>query len=450
MNPQHSPDSETDRLPRNTTPTWEVELLISGVAVFAMLQLPDWLDGQMSALLPRFDANLRMPLQTLFIYATSASVILAATFSLHLLLRAHWIARVGMHSIYPDGVRWSRLRSGPIVREVEMRLAGDPLAAIERADNRATRVFAIGVSLASTLLALVLAIGLVFPPVWLLTHWLAPRVRGDMVFLAIGALFLVPWIVLLWMDRLFGARIAPNGLLWRLLRPVFYGYAAIGLGKGSSVLGLMGSHHGERRMHAITTLSMLACMFMVFATLMLQHNLGSIGTYALFPDLRPTDARQLDGAHYDDQRDPLHDRPRPFIPSMVVKGDYLPLVVPYRPERDADAQRRHCPQAMKIADKAARADALLQCLTELHPLALDGTPIKDLRYDVGQDPRTDRPALIAMLDIRALAPGRHILTVGSTPDTQHDETLGPVMVVRVGTPPRDARDPALDQIAFWR
>ena len=39
-------------LPRRTTPTWEVELLISGVAVFAMLQLPGWLDDRLFALLP--------------------------------------------------------------------------------------------------------------------------------------------------------------------------------------------------------------------------------------------------------------------------------------------------------------------------------------------------------------------------------------------------------------
>jgi hypothetical protein len=31
------PDESADNLPRHTTPTWEVELLISGVAVFAML-----------------------------------------------------------------------------------------------------------------------------------------------------------------------------------------------------------------------------------------------------------------------------------------------------------------------------------------------------------------------------------------------------------------------------
>ena len=133
-----------DKLPRHTTPTWEVELLISGVAVFAMLQLPGWLNDRLLFLLPRFDAGWRAPLFPVFSYATSAAVILAATFALHLLLRAYWIALVGMHSVYPDGIRWDRLRMGPIEREQTQRRDGDFAALIERADNRASIVFAAG------------------------------------------------------------------------------------------------------------------------------------------------------------------------------------------------------------------------------------------------------------------------------------------------------------------
>src|SRR5690606_735851 len=121
-------------LPRNTTPTWEVELLISGVAVFAMLQLPGLLDDALFALQPRLDAGWDEPLRMVYVYLKAAAVLLALTFSVHLLLRAHWIAAVGMHSIYPDGVRWDRLRIGPVQRAVEEDRAGDQHALIERAD----------------------------------------------------------------------------------------------------------------------------------------------------------------------------------------------------------------------------------------------------------------------------------------------------------------------------
>lgn len=78
-----------------TARTWEVELLISGVAVFAMLQLPGWLDDGMFALSPRLNDDWQIVVKLSYFYAKSAAVVLAVTFALHLLLRAQWIALVG-------------------------------------------------------------------------------------------------------------------------------------------------------------------------------------------------------------------------------------------------------------------------------------------------------------------------------------------------------------------
>ncbi len=50
----------------------------------------------------------------------------------------------------------------------------------------------------------------------------------------------------------------------------------------------------------------------------------------------------------------------------------------------------------------------------------------------GEDPRTDRPALLAMIDVRALAAGRHVLSVDRPP-------------LQPGAKPAAAYD-----IPFWR
>jgi hypothetical protein len=55
--------------------------------------------------------------------------------------------------------------------------------------------------------------------------------------------------------------------------------------------------------------------------------------------------------------------------------------------------------------------ATLACLQRLHPLRLDGRTLT-ARYEPSSDPRTDRPALVAMIDVRALGPGRHEVEVG--------------------------------------
>jgi hypothetical protein len=92
-----------NKLASETTPTWEVDLLISGVAVFAMLQLPGWLDDGVFAVMPRLDEAWATLVELLYFYAKSAALILAATFIIHLLLRARWIALVGMHVGLPAG-----------------------------------------------------------------------------------------------------------------------------------------------------------------------------------------------------------------------------------------------------------------------------------------------------------------------------------------------------------
>ncbi len=182
----------TDNLPRHTTPTWEVELLISGVAVFAMLQLPGWLDTQYFLLVPRFAAEWRSALSIVHMYLTSAAIILAVTFFLHLLLRARWIALVGMQSVYPTGIRWDRLRMGPLRRSVEQVQSGTSADAVERADNQASILFAVGVSLASMMLLLGLVAALVCGVSISLALALGLPIDPAMMFLAVFAVIMAP------------------------------------------------------------------------------------------------------------------------------------------------------------------------------------------------------------------------------------------------------------------
>ena len=417
-----SDDLAADALPRHTTPTWEVELLISGVAVFAMLQLPGWLGDRLFDVLPRVDAAWGKALQVFYLYLTSAAVILAGSFATHLLLRAQWIALVGMHSVHPDGIRWERLRMGPLQRAVEQRRRGDIPAAIERADNRATTVFALGVVLASNLLKISLLFAAALLVRWLAIALLGVRIDAMQLVLAVLAVVMVPFALATLFDRQAGARLAPDSTAGRLLASTIDAYSRIGIGRRSAAMALHASHDGERRTNLIAAAIIAMTATAVVFGLQWQVDPQGVGQYTAFPQPDALPARALHAAHYDDQRDPLHDPAEPYIPSMVASGPYLKLVVPYRPGIDDDA-------ACAAADGAGRPAALLACLQRRHAVQLDGRPLPALRYDIGSDPRTDRPALVAMVDVRTLSPGRHVLQVARPA-------------------PDDAA--AQDEIAFWR
>ena len=425
-----TPDHDPDQLPKHTTPTWEVELLISGVAVFAMLQLPGWLDDQLFALVPRLSTDFAGVVVALYMYLKTAAVILAVTFALHLLLRAHWIALVGMHSVYPDGVLWERLRMGPVQRDIDKRRHGSSADSIEHADNRATVVFAIGVMLATRLLAISLVVAVVFALIMAGLTLTGLHVNMFLVF----SLCLATLVLLLFgahaIDRRFGARLRDGGTLQRGLAAIFRYSGSFGIGYRSEVMSLLASHNNERCINRL--------IFVVFAVLFTAVTIGlnsmkkplQAGSYGLFPR-SVDDSRTLRSNHYDDQRDPLHDPARPFVQSAVIEEPYLRLTVPYQPQQDAPDIERHCTGALALPEGDARGDALLECLTRLRAVSLDGKPLTALHYDVGSDPRTRRPALQAMIDVRSLASGRHVLRVERAPGN-------------------DGAGDSADVITFWR
>lgn len=410
---------------------WEAELLVSGIAVFAMIQLPGLLDDAIFALRPRFDSTWNTLFLLLYVYGKGAAILLAATFTIHLLLRARWIALAGMHAIYPQGVDWSRLRMGPIAREEEQVRMGHVEDAVARADHRATILFTIGVMLASVLVALFVLVLVCIGLPMLLLGRLGIRVDPGLVMLCV-MVAMVPFFVAHAIDLKRGSSLARGGRGDRLVRATYAVFRRVGMSPASNpALALMNSHLGQQRMVIATMAIIMATTLGVLAAYVVMRSDAPLGSYGAYPQEVPA-GRRAAPAFYDDQRDPARDRAGPYIESAVVAGPYLRVVVPYEPERAGSAMAR-CPQP----DDGAAGASALACLAALHPLAIDGTPAP-AHFDAATDPRTGRPVIQAMLDVRALAPGRHVLEVSRPP--RHD---------RDGAPRGSDDDPAV-RIPFWR
>jgi hypothetical protein len=402
-NGEHGVD-DGSRLSKHTTPTWEVELLISGVAVFAMLQLPGRLDDAIFALRPRFTADWSTMLAVIYLYAKSAAVLLAATFVVHLVLRARWIALVGMHSIYPQGIAWDRLRLGPNARRVERARMDDVPAAIERADNGATTVFAIGVTLALLLVVvtLVVAAFLAVP----LAIGITPH--PNLIITAVACV-VAPYGLLQLVDRRFGAKLAEDGAASRLLRLLLRAYGAIGMGNARNIVfALLASHGGRARVVLATGSIMVAVTLAVSIGYFNMREPDPVGSYGGFPAAGEKVPYTVGAAHYGDRRDAAREGEVPYVRTLVAAHSYLEVLVPYRPSTDEPAMQRECPQAHALSDPATRVAAELACLARIHALTLDGRALS-VAFDTSTDPDTGRPVLLAMVDVRALAPGRHEL-----------------------------------------
>jgi len=242
------------------------------------------------------------------------------------------------------------------------------------------------------------------------------------VLIAMFALLVVPVALANRIDRARGNALARDGLVRRALAVIFSLYGRAGMGRGNNpTLALMASHAGPVRMVVFTTTALLLAVTVVMTSYDVQRDPASLGQYARFPQFAAGSAQVMDAAHYDDTRNAERDPAVPYIQSAVIAGPYLRLVVPYQPASDDVALQDQC--------TGTGADTRLACLQRFHAVRLDGRPVA-ADFATGSDPRTDRPALVSMIDIRALAPGRHELQVSATS--------------------ADARPAPPDRIAFWR
>lgn len=399
-------------IPRHTTPTWEMELLISGATVFALMQLPSLLDAALASLLPRFDLQAGTMILLPWIYVSSMVYALIITFVLHLATRGYWVALVGLASVYPEGVRWEALKWGPhYLATVRNRMPPLPIL-IERADNRASQVFGFGLGFALVVIAPLVLVTVTAGAAYGIGELTGRRWSWMGIWNLIVALIFAPYLVMIGIDRFWGRHLAPDGRAARLLRRGFAGYLRAGFSSFINFpVTMFVSLFGQNRGPMLLTLVVLMLVALSLGKQFWNDFESRVGQFGPLAHATVGQARTLNPQYYADQRDPDDAiTPLPFISSEVVPGDYLRVFIPYRPTRDNRALQASCPEAARAA--AGDPDLVLDCLAGLYRISIDGIRVADPAFDRAIDPQTRLRGVVAMLRIADLAPGRHELEVG--------------------------------------
>ncbi len=395
-------------LPRHTTPTWEMELLLSGATVFGLLQVPAWIDATADRLriaLPQsWDAALLLgPL-----FAKVMAYGLIFTFLLHLATRAYWVALVGLRSVYPHGIRWDRVHGGPIGKRHQQRILSDPDASIERADNASTLVFATGITVVVMFLFASLLSGIAVLIGGALQTWVYPLRDSSTWFFVALASMMLPLILLRVVDAWFGGKVRPGSRLAIAIDWMYGRYESLGLNRSSPLLLLLTSN--ARRKHGLIWLIALLNLLMAAVQVMdkARHEGPSWAWIEAVPAELDTDQSPDYYAQSGNSR-----RLLPRIQSDIVTDPYLRLWVPLDPDR-ARAFNRACTSFRPHSPAAttARADeenALAQCLGALFLPRLDAHPLSGLQWRFARDPDLGVDGLRAYIPLQATATGRHEL-----------------------------------------
>lgn len=432
-------DDHVFHLPKDTTPTWEMELLLSGALVFSMLQVPGLLDDILYALRPRLTGGLNHGVFMLYFYLKVTTYALICTFVLHLASRAVWVAALGLRSVYPEGVLWDKVRRGPIYREYMKRTTLTLDQMIDRADNRASLVFAFGLLLVLMSLAIMVFTMVIVVVGGVIGHYLLQDSESSWFTTALLLVFALPLLLASLIDRRFGERIPQQHWFAELLRRIFaYGNLMMWGRLINPILLTVFSRIGMMRGNVL----MLGAIYLLMAVIAAEILVTSGATKLPGERYLPGEAsgRELDSVYYADARDLREaQQGHPYIPGEIIRGPYLRLFVPYVPRRLDAAVERDCPEATQwveaagddeqLAAERARTDELLNCAAQkLYPILLDGQPVANLRYDIARDPLTGMRGFVAMIDVRELPRGRHELAVIRPQRPDDDEPVQPALI----------------------
>lgn len=396
--------------------TDEMELIISGLTTFALLNLPGWLMERYADAYVHQSAGIAVVASIGLTIGIGLSYALGACFLTHLAIRAYWVGLVGLRTVFPLGIDWSRTFGiGPRVRAYYVARLPDLGTAMDRADRVASTLFSvislIALSLAwigLTMLVVLGTAGVVGSRYGMANAFVNWAALG-MVALMSGAptlAWLLDSVLLKWMPRVAEARpvravvVALVRITWwvfpqRLVLPV-----QLTLQSNTRPVGFV-----------------VATVFAVVAVLVggnavRERQVQFTWVPGEFAHLTGPDAMGgMSSTHYEDQRvgqDRL--RPWPMIPSVQQDGPFLPLFIPYFPLRDNALARRECEGGVGP-----------DCLRRIWGASLDGRPVSleeaipSQRVDLGYR------GLTVFIPLQGVRPGRHLLEVTWNPNAAEDD-----------------------------
>ncbi|GAB3697822.1 hypothetical protein GCM10027592_22300 [Spirosoma flavus] len=319
-----------------TTQSWNLELVISGAALFAVLQLPDLLDVVFDYFrynLMSHTAGLQGSLPLLAYSMMKATCyVLFLAFLTNFVMRAFWVGLVGLLAVYPTGIHYDRIPFS--TKYAQERMAADMgslEAYILRLDRRCNVVFAVAflfvfflIILASAYLALMLIYS-VLRPIIPVQYWPAVKIAAYVLF----AIYMLASFVL----SLPKVRAHPVGIDLHYRFTTLFRIFLWGLYKPSGfILNTFYSHLSYQRI--LRTMGLMFGAFIVIVALELLSGLPRMDSRTAGLNRRHlntdrVDRHSINAGMYDDQRAEDDYIDMASIQADVIREPFIRLYVAY-------------------------------------------------------------------------------------------------------------------------
>ena len=406
--------AESEAMERLRDRTDELELIISSLTIFALFSLPGWLFDWFAGIYTQLSTSLVIASTVGTTLLAGTSYGLGACFVVHLMARAYWVGLIGLRTVFPDGINWSKAPGlGPLSKQYYRETLPDLDTVISNTDRLASSLFAV-ISMLTLSLLWFSTMLMVFTVV---SGAIGARFGLTNTGMAIGTLALlflligVPILV-----YLLDAQLASRLPRLRDSR-VFAGLVR-------SLRRITGLAYPQRLVLPVqltlqTNTRPVAFFIALILSIIVIVALGNTRTaawrnFTLSTEYTYLDADQvqqgLRSTHYEDMPSSL-DRLRawPRVDSFNQSGSFVRLFLPYQPLRDNLVLEQLCGDAEEAPDR-------LECLRQLWTVSIDGVPVSTADFVPAERAALGMRGLMGLVPLSGLEPGLRRIEVVWNPD----------------------------------
>jgi len=401
--------AESEAMDRLRDRTDELELIISSLTIFALFSVPGWLFDKIADIYTHLSTSLTIASIVGITLLAGTSFGLAACFVVHLMARAYWVGLIGLRTVFPDGINWSKTPGlGPLSRQYYRDTLPDLDTVIQNTDKLASSLFAV----ISMLTLSVLWFGAILTLTLVVSGAVGARFGLTNTGMGIGTaglllVFLgIPIIVYL-LDRQLASRVPrlrDSRILAGLVRFL------------NRIAGFAYPQRLVRPVQLTLQSNTRPGVFFIALTLsiIVIVAVGSTRTtawrnFTVSGEFRYLDTAQVQegfrSTYYEDMPSPL-DRLRgwPRIDSFNQNGSFVRLFLPYHPVRDNLVLDQLCGRAEEAPDRLA-------CLRRLWTVGIDGKPVSMASFEPAERADLGMRGLIGLVPLTGLEPGLHRIEV---------------------------------------
>lgn len=417
--------------------SWEPELLISGLAIYATLQMPGIFKQAYNYYLYNLQTstNLADDMLPLLIFSifTTISYLLFAGFVIHFIVRAFWVGFIGLRSAFPKAIKYDQLEySNYYIDQMKEKMGSADDLAI-----RLDKISSIVYSMAFTLVLMFIGVAFLYFVFFLLVNGLKLILPADiyatysailLIILLVGLLFIAVVSMVL---NLRTFRNHPRyskwyfKLNWGLLVAMF---PLVNRPFQFNVLTFMSNVPKKKFYSAFTTI-FIGFFCVLFVVMM------DIESKQLF-DVRDFGASKssekvLTGRYYDDNIPDDIFVWKPTIPSAMVTSSPLPVFLPYPKLLDSRLQSLCTIEVDDSLNKYERRRRLnqqrLTCVDSLFTVTVDDSVFAETDLMFAEHPVTKQAGFRMFLPIAYLLEGKeegdtkHLLKIEQRAITEDDK-----------------------------